>query len=65
MTAFVSESTFISQHGGLAETFTVIERRILLREFQFHVIHEYLTTQFCVYVVPLYIDNTFVFSEVF
>jgi hypothetical protein len=67
MTAFISESKFarISEHGGRAENFAVIERRMLIRGFQFHMIYKYLTTNFCVCAVPLYIDNKIVFSEVF
>ena len=52
MTAFVSESKFISEHVGQAENFVVIERRMLLNGFQFHVIYKHLATHFCYYHIP-------------
>jgi hypothetical protein len=41
MTAFISGSKFISAHGGQAENFAVIKRRMLFHGFQLHVIYEY------------------------
>ena len=59
MTAFIADSKFVTEQSGQAENFAVIERRMLLHGFQFHVIYEYLTRNFCVCVVPLYIDNPY------
>lgn len=53
----ISENKFISEHGSQAETYC--------HGFQLHVIYEYLIAHFCVCVVPVYVDNTNVFSEVF
>jgi len=48
ITALISESKFISEHGGRAKNLAVIERQMLLHGIQFYVIYEYLTTTFCV-----------------
>jgi len=48
ITALISESKFVSEHGGRTKNFAVIERQMLLHGFQFHVIYEYLITNFCV-----------------